>query len=185
MNIQMIFGKPCNDYAAVLQHFAGTKTSSNKTSSLPLAQFWKDAATRLTALETALQMPLQNAVLCFEYPTAPAQGRGKASMTDLMILSGNRQVSIEAKYTEYSKMRTKTVSDWLNKSDTDNRQKVLAGWWNMIAPFRHNTETPDEIGYQFLHRTASACNGATQAAVIYLLFYDNDTQPFLNRYKPL
>jgi hypothetical protein len=98
-------------------------------------------------------------------------------MTDLMILSENHKIAIEAKYTEYVKMTDKTVTTWLTQGkNIDNREKVLSGWWDMIAPFRNDQTHYEDIGYQFLHRTASACfDTQQQAAVVYQVFYDDGT----------
>jgi hypothetical protein len=176
----------CGNYDAALGKFAGTKINSAKTSSIPLAQFWKDTATQLRVLDNHLGfgLELDDSVLDFEYSTAPVQGAA-ASMTDLMILPEKAKqvkIAIEAKYTEYAKAEEKTVEKWL-KDDSDNKKTVLQGWWNMIAPFRAGNSTPDTIGYQFLHRTASACNGAQQAIVVYQIFYDKYTLPFLPDFK--
>jgi hypothetical protein len=187
MNVQIKFGKPGNyDYDMLLDQFGITKINSFKTSSIPLVQFWKDTEKRLTEVEANLHLQLNHPVLCFEYPTAPAQGKGGSSMTDLMILSDENKIAIEAKYTEYEKMPVETVAQWLQEGNSiENKEKVLQGWWSMIAPFRAGTSTPDTMGYQFLHRTASACQNTKQAVVIYQLFYDNETLPFLAAYKKL
>jgi hypothetical protein len=189
MSFELRFGRPDSyDYDVLLGRFAGTKINSVQTSSVPLAQFWQDTKERLEELDNHLGFGLQleNSELRFEYTTA-SQGQGGPSATDLMILPEKaRQVKIavEAKYTEYAKTEEETVEKWLSYGDTpDNRQQVLQGWWNMIAPFRAGNGTPDTIGYQFLHRTASACNGAQQAIVVYQIFYDSDTLPFLPAFK--
>jgi hypothetical protein len=177
------------DYDVLLGKFAGTNINSVQTSSVPLAQFWQDTKERLEELDNHLGFGLQleNSELRFESPTTPGQGKGKASMTDLMILPEKaRQVkiAIEAKYTEYAKMKEETVAEWLLAGNNSaNRQQVLQGWWNMIAPFRTGNSAPNTIGYQFLHRTASACNGAQQAIVVYQIFYDNNTLPFLPDFR--
>jgi hypothetical protein len=103
-------------------------------------------------------------------------------MTDLMIFSGKNKIAIDAKYTEYLKIPEKKVSDWLNGEP--NRDKVLHGWWEMIANFRCDANVcNDDIEYQFLHRTASACKGTKKAIVIYQLFYDKETYESLELFK--
>jgi hypothetical protein len=188
MSFELRFGRPDSyDYNTLLDQFSGTKINSVQTSSVPLLQFWKDTQKRLGELENHLGLNLKNPKLCFEYPTAPGQGKGKASMTDLMILpdkTGQVKIAVEAKYTEYAKTKEETVEEWLlDGNKPANRQQVLQGWWNMIAPFRAGNSAPNTIGYQFLHRTASACNGAQQAIVVYQIFYDSDTLPFLPDFR--
>jgi hypothetical protein len=189
MSFELKFGKPDSyDYNTLLDQFSGTKINSVKTSSIPLVQFWKNTDKRLTQLGKYLDLNLdQNDLqLCFEYPTVPGQGKGKASMTDLMILAGDTQIAIEAKYTEYRRAEEK-VEKWRTKNG-NNRQDVLQGWWDMIANFRTVPNTNDpSIAYQFLHRTASACKGAKkdvqQAIVVYQIFHDTNPQPYLDRFK--
>jgi hypothetical protein len=190
MSLKLKFkDQDCRNYDAALGKFVGTEINSAKTSSIPLAQFWKDTATRLSVLDNHLGfgLVLENSELRFEYPTAPGQGKGKSSMTDLMISPEKAKqvkIAVEAKYTEYAKAEEKTVEKWLLAGDNPaNRQQVLQGWWNMIAPFRTGNSTPDTIGYQFLHRTASASTGAQQAIVVYQIFYDEYTLPFLQDFK--
>jgi hypothetical protein len=54
----------------------------------------------------------------------------------------------------------------------------------MIEPFRKSNGSVDDIEYQFLHRTASACfETKGQATVIYQLFYNERTKDNLSTYK--
>jgi hypothetical protein len=193
MNYELKFGKPGKySYNMLLNQFSCTNISSPHTSSIPLAQFWKKTSTPLRKLEKNLKkfgtgLKLDNSELCFEYPTAPLQGTGGPSMTDLMILpdTGNTKIAIEAKYTECVKMEEETVCDWRKKNgDTQNQKDVVQSWWDMIKKFRTVPNTNDtSIDYQFLHRTASACKGAKLAIVISQLFYDKKTD--LNEFKTL
>jgi hypothetical protein len=86
-----------------------------------------------------------------------------------MVLSGERCLAIEAKWTE---PRYETVAEWLASSKTkrsanaqlqeksSNREKVLAGWHKLIQS-RIPTIAPvgdfSNAIYQMVHRTASAC----------------------------
>jgi hypothetical protein len=102
-------------------------------------------------------------------------------MTDLMILSQKNKIAIEAKYKEYVDAwasTVETVAKWTEKNAVnkrDNKRNVANAWWEMIRPFSNSKNVvPQNIGYQFLHRTASACYGCDtqrKAIVIYQIFY--------------
>ena len=109
--------------------------------------------------------------------------RGKASMTDLMILSTDSAIAIEAKWTE-CESRYETIEEWENSGDTENHAKVLECWRSYINDYLNDkgcnsriAEVPKDIPYQLLHRVASACYTAMQnkkktAIVVYHLFYN-------------
>jgi hypothetical protein len=179
MNTKIQFGKTiCREYDMLLDQLAKTQIHTIRTSSIPLAQFWKDTDERLKELsKEVVDLQDHDVTLCFEYHTS-SQGRGGASKTDLMLSCGDTEIAIEAKYTEYSKMPEESVSEWLKGGDPENRKQVLAGWWQMIEKFRQNPQqqTSEDIGYQFLHRTASACKDSENAIVIYQLFYDKEDE---------
>jgi hypothetical protein len=173
-------GKPgLKDYNVLLDQLSGLRYNSVRTSTIPLAQFWHEHKKKIKFLEEKIGITLHNPHLCFEYPTSQ-RGKGRSSMSDIMILSeNNKQIAVEAKYTEYAKkypQETETVEEWKKKKNFDNRQNVADGWWKMIEPFRiDHMERSDSICYQFLHRTASACfSEPEQAIVIYQMFYTND-----------
>jgi hypothetical protein len=129
--------------------------------------------------------------LCFEYPTSlpPGKeyGRGKASMSDLMILMPKWRVAVEAKYTEYVKGKnyTPSVKKWLEKDNPENRQKVLAGWKHYIGDRMTNDEKIiNATPYQLLHRIASACADKKRSpCVIYHLFWDVDTEEQMKEFS--
>ena len=99
-------------------------------------------------------------------------------MTDIMILEAGVQIAVEGKMTEYVRFADKTVREWLNEgvgaADILLRHRILKAW-----DFKSNCM---DISYQFLHRTASACNkaglkGGTIPVLLYQLFYDaNDAE---------
>lgn len=176
MKTELRFGKPNSyDYDSLIDQFSGTKINSIKTSSVPLVQFWKETELRIQKMSNELELPLDNFQLCFEYPT-PSKGKGKSSMTDLMIIANETKVAIEAKYTEYLKRNRKTelISSWKENKNKENRKDVLQHWIDIIKPFSNSTELGsfDDIEYQFFHRTASACYKSTNPFVIYQVFYD-------------
>lgn len=203
------YGKPGKqDWSYVANVFAAHESlSSEQTSSLPLVQFWKKDdgfAGRVKEMQAKLgnvNILTNDSKLYFEYGVSvpPGFGRGKASMTDLMIISKNQVVAIEAKYTEYLNSKYEPLGKWLNESKSlDNRRKVLAGWMQYIVKFggidiSHEKDTltfvnrfvnedgVNEIPYQLIHRIASACAVANEksfkaAMVIYQLFYDKENK---------
>lgn len=186
MNLELRFGQPNSyDFDTIIDQFSGTKINSFRTSSIPLVQFWKDTNIRLNDLFHKLDLQCDKPILCFEYPTKPKQGTGKSSMTDLMILGNDFKVAIEAKFTEYVKIKPDLIDDWKRAGDKENRIKVLNYWTSLIKPFSngYDNESLNQISYQFYHRTASACNTNGQAIVVYQVFYDNNTLEFLEKYK--
>ena len=186
MNLELRFGQPNSyDFDTIIDQFSGTKINSFRTSSIPLVQFWKDTNNRLNDLFNKLDLQCDKPILCFEYPTKPKQGTGKSSMTDLMILGNDFKVAIEAKFTEYVKIKPDLIDDWKRAGDKENRIKVLNYWTSLIKPFSngYDNDSLNQISYQFYHRTASACNTNGQAIVVYQVFYDNNTLEFLEKYK--
>lgn len=176
---------------------------SEKTSSLPLVQFWqpegkskkpKEAAR--TLLEKCGLDPNDfcDAKYCFEYPVPVGKGRGKASMTDLMIITDKNAIAVEAKWTE-CESQYPSINDWLEEkpqsdNKTTNRNEVLDGWIEYINKYlgkeviKRGSINLRQIPYQMLHRIASACQVAiclgsgAKAVVVYQLFYDAETAPF-------
>jgi hypothetical protein len=186
MNLELRFGQPTNyDFETILDQFSGTKINSFRTSSIPLVQFWKDTDKKLNELFDKLNLHADKVTLCFEYPTKPLIGVGKSSMTDLMILDQNLKIAIEAKFTEYKKMKADPIKKWKTLGDKANRVKVLEYWTSLIKPFTNGIDdkTIEKISYQFYHRTASACKINGKAVVVYQVFYDPDTIDSLDNYK--
>ncbi len=187
MNYDLFYGKPSdNDYESIIDMFSGSKINSVRTSSLPLLAFWKNTEERLGELLKFLKIISKQNLLCFEYPTSSG-GKGKSSMTDLMILSNNNKIAIEAKFTEVNE-KHKTIVDWLITGNKENKKDVLSRWINIIAPFSKgiSNEHLNSIPYQFLHRTASACkDNSNKAYVVYQIFYDEHTKNNLENFKCL
>src|SRR5690554_2936645 len=187
MNLELRFGYPYPyDYDTILDQFSGTKINSIRTSSVPLVQFWKQTDSRINELFSKIDIFSDKPVLCFEYPTKPQEGKGKASMTDLMILGNDFKIAVEAKFTEYAKLKSNPISLWKTKTDNiENKQRVLDYWISLIKPFSKELDDLllQEIDYQFFHRTASACKETENAIVIYQLFYDKDTLKDLEKFK--
>ncbi|HVN47856.1 MAG TPA: hypothetical protein VMU30_03430 [Bacteroidota bacterium] len=181
MTTHLYWGNPSEtDYDIVLDHFSGTKINSVHTSSIPLAQYWKDTNNRLQELFNELQLSPAEVRLHFEYPTKSIP-RAKASMTDLMIITDTAKIAIEAKYTEYKKPY-ELVENW--SKNRKRPEDALQHWKYLLQGHLNNPDIPlDKIPYQFLHRSASACNGSHQVAfVIYQLFYDREDDKDFQRF---
>ena len=192
------YGKPENDgtWEAVANIFADhDSVNSERTSSLPLVQFWQPCKNGLSKCAKELLRAIgivegdfADLKYCFEFPVPVKAGRGKASMTDLMILTEQYVIAIEAKWTEYRKGYQR-IKEWLKKGNQENKNMVLQGWISYINQFlklNHCEPIPndnkksiyDEIPYQLLHRMASACAIAVKSPqkrpiVLYQLFCDS------------
>ena len=187
-----------NGYVAAVNALTQTKVNTYRTSSIPMADFWRPE--NLPAIGRVLGRRLPSfdiaaAEKVFECPTSPVcDGKivGDPSMTDLMLRDGCHQIAIEGKYTEYVWGPCETLNEWLHKK-TDgcgggqHRRRIAQAWLEMIeragCTGLHSCgelfAECGEVGYQFLHRTASACNGAgvggdRTPVLVYQLFYDRD-----------
>jgi hypothetical protein len=177
----ILWGNPKkSDYNLILDYYSGTKINSIKTSSVPLAQYWKKPEKALNILSKYLNIPIENPDIYFEYPTKSFD-KNRSSMSDIMIISDRIKIAVEAKYTEYKKMKYQTIKDWKKEGDFNNREQVINHWMKMITPFCEiESSFIDEIPYQFFHRTASVCNGKPEnSVVVYQLFWDNETLKYL------
>ena len=184
MKIDIRFGQPTPyDYQTIIDQFSGTSYNTFRTSSIPLVQFWKNTKERLNELVDFIKLNPIETTLCFEYPTKPKKGSGKASMTDLMILSDKCKIAIEAKFTEYEKGKPEIIKEW-NKDNSENKKLVLQYWKDLIDPFSNgmDDETLLNVEYQFFHRTASACKDSKRAIIVYQVFYDDETKKYLAGY---
>lgn len=194
------YGNPNKqDWSHVADVFAAHESlNSERTSSLPFVQFWKDDKLneRVSSLEVlcpGVRILPAGSELYFEYGVSVPDGfgRGKASMTDLMIISKQHAIAVEAKYTEVTK-RYESIKSWLRKNsqdNNDNKIKVLKGWLQYISKadgFATKLEVSERISqiqtvpYQLVHRIASACavakNMQVSPIVIYQIFYDDATR---------
>ena len=210
--INYYYGNPeKQDWTHVANIFAAHEAlSSEHTSSLPLVQFWKkdkgfqDRVKDLQSKLGNVEIMTSDSKLCFEYGVSVPTGfgRGKASMTDLMIISEDQVIAIEAKYTEYLNSQYEPLDKWLKDSKADgfsrNKIAVLAGWLKYIMDFggidilhKENIqrfvedfiqkEEMKNTPYQLIHRIASACAVAKEKSfekvkviIVYQLFYDHD-----------
>ena len=106
-----------------------------------------------------------------EYQVRPPKGNGIASHTDLMIISDDFSLAIEAKWTE---PRYKIVSEWIKEgSNPPNRCDVLTGWLGLLQRHAQRTLQVTDFSdavYQMVHRAASACAVGGHPRMAYLVF---------------
>jgi hypothetical protein len=163
---------PAENYLDLLGLIPDAELNSPRRSVVPLVDFWREPDIRLRELAAILGFELRPPVdLIFEHAVAVQKGRGKASFTDLMILTEDTAVAVEAKFTE---PEYQSVSAWLGGKSEGNRPDVLDGWLGLINRRTSSALTRDGISdlpYQLIHRTASACSPQkARAALVYLVF---------------
>ena len=198
------FGFPKGTYSEVLRELGRTKVNSCKTSSIPLADFWRPENLGKIQELFAPHLPgfdPASALKFFEFPTeAVHDGKpiGSPSMTDIMVIAPGIQMAVEGKFTEYVKGREQTVGEWLEAKMAEEvgghwtpasrkayLRYVLRAWFGYIRETGCTDLADDgaffrncmDVSYQFLHRTASACNKAdvangTMPVLVYQLFFD-------------
>jgi len=141
-------------------------------STVPHLAYWSKPDERLVEMEKMSGLPLHSEpVLAFEYTVPPAKGQGKASHTDLMVISSQAAVGMEAKYTEGD---YDLVSAWLGEPPSENKKLVLQYWLDLISSATGCSLTVEQVidcTYQLVHRTASVCSvRAEKRAVVYHCF---------------
>ncbi len=106
-------------YSEVLAELRRTRINSCKTSSIPLADFWRPENLGKIKALFAPHLPgfdPASALKFFEFPSeAVHDGKpiGSPSMTDIMLIAPGVQMAIEGKFTEYVKGRDQTNGEWL------------------------------------------------------------------------
>ena len=193
--LNYFFGFSRGSYGEVLGDLSRTCVNSCLTSSIPLAEFWQPANLEAIRKLFAPILPDFNpetALKFFEFPTEAlfdGERVGRPSMTDIMILDSDLQMAIEGKQTEYVRYTDKTIREWLDEmpggTDIMLRRRVLKAWLRYIhhagctglADYADFLKCSMDVSYQFLHRTASACNKAgagtdSTPVLVYQLFFD-------------
>ena len=114
-------------------------------STVPLLCFWRDSVTALSELWAGIALPpIAQVTLAFEHATPVRAGSGKASFTDLMLISSAATVAIEAKYTEPI---YESVDAWLGDKEQENRGDVLRGW---LASINAVAGSQLDVGHEVL-----------------------------------
>jgi hypothetical protein len=158
-------------FAALVDERFNLKSPSRST--VPLLAYWSTLDGRLAEFCDALELTVpSDPSLIFEYTVVPSRGKGKASHTDLMILSSALAVAVEAKFTE---PRYPTVAKWLGTPPVQNRKRVLEGWLDTINRATGGQLMPEQVRtvtYQLIHRTASACTPPAENRVVVYHCFD-------------
>ena len=189
--VNYYFGNCNNSYENALSALATTKVNSYKTSSIPLADFWRPTKELAKFIKKLADCGLEISYgdRCFEYPTPCVDKKGKElkysrpSMTDLMIINDDLQVAIEGKYTEYSESNYETIKEW-NPNNEPHKTDIKKQWFEYIracgATIKNVDELDENIPYQFLHRAASACYNCKavnkKPVLVYQLFFDDSNK---------
>jgi hypothetical protein len=180
-----------SDFEDLVRSMPDYAFASPRRSTVPLLDFWRVPAPRLSHLEGALGIgPLEEAALSFEYPVEVIAGKGKSSFTDLMINSATVAIAIEAKHREPS---YDTCEKWLGDAQEDgNRTKVLDGWLEHLKDKDNKSLTRDHVSafpYQLIHRTASLFSvNAANRFLIYQVFEEGEVRasvPDLSSFQEL
>ena len=172
MQIEWAFkGSELAGHDALLDRYPDKEFNSPTRSTIPLLEYWRSPEQRMRELTAALGLPVPPRVqLNFEHTACPPRGRGKASCTDLMAISPELAIAIEAKWAE---PRYEVVGDWLR--DSTNKAQVLRGWCDLLKQRGANPileENLRGLPYQMIHRAASACHqrNASSCWLVYLVF---------------
>ena len=171
------------DYETLISETPDQEFKNLTRSTIPLLAYWASPSERLASICHRLDIVVPYDMrLCFEYPV-PSVGRAMASFTDIMGISDSICVAIEGKSTEDN---YDSVKDWLAKGGS-SRPPVLAHWLELIANktgikiHKTNFSTFDDVTYQMIHRTASACAlDKPHTVVVYQIF---DVKQKLPNYK--
>ena len=181
------YGTPDGNENLVLDILSNTKVNSYKTSSIPFTEFWLSKNRKVNTEvihKIDSDIDLESADKCFEFPVYATNedGRniGRPSMTDLMIITEKYNIAIEGKFTENL---YETIKEWkAEASENSEKLNVLNSWYRYIEGYcdideKDIEKIEENVVYQFLHRTASACYGCKKnnkiPVVIYQLFYDS------------
>jgi len=153
-----------------LSRYAADEFESPCRSTVPLLSWLKHEQPKVSSLLRAMDMPT-GYNLHLEYRVKPPKCSGRASHTDLMVISGESSLAVEAKWTE---PRYETVGKWLTKgSKPHNRREVLKGWLSLLQEHAQHTLQPEDFSdavYQMVHRAASACKAGKIPRLAYLVF---------------
>jgi hypothetical protein len=177
--------KIISDIDKAIPMYGKREFQSPTRSTVPLLSWLKHEQPMVDLLLQDMGIPA-DCNLHLEYTVAPQQGEGVASHTDLMVISGESSVAVEAKWTE---PRYETVGEWLKKgskpryervgellkkgSNLQNRKDVLNGWLGLLQRHaQHTLHLADfsDVIYQMVHRAASACAVGSNPRMAYVVF---------------
>ncbi len=131
-------------------------------SMVPTYDYWRFLGNKI--LSQLMKVPCN---ICFEYPVDSLPGC-PASYTDVMLIAPETAVAVESKWTE-------NVSYHCHKHTSSQRIQLMEHWLRLIQPYTSknlHVSDIDDIEYQLLHRTASACSlNKPNCIVLYQIFY--------------
>lgn len=198
------FGPDILPIRDVLGRMAGTDVNSERTSSLPLAQFLLPSPELERLLERLIlfcnrddDLDPVDVTRYLEYPVYardPRTGREIdpkfPSKSDAMLLAPGFRVAVEGKWTEPIERPYESVREWLADVKPGRRTikpAKLAAWIHDLAAAGairpgFGRERFLDVPYQLVHRAASACRGVVpgshvRPAVCYVVFRDVDAAP--------
>jgi hypothetical protein len=153
-----------------LSKYAADEFESLHRSTVPLLSLLEHEQPVVSSLLRDLGIPT-GYNLHLEYKVKPPKCNDRASYTDLMVISGESALAVEAKWLE---PRYETVGKWLTKGSKPlNRRDVLTGWLSVLqkhAMRELHMEDFSEAVYQMVHRAASACATGKMPKLAYLVF---------------
>ncbi|MGL1890610.1 MAG: hypothetical protein OCD02_03240 [Spirochaetaceae bacterium] len=159
----------CQTMNEVIKSFPLNEFKSPYRSTIPLIVLIKDQS---ELFKRVIQLEYIES-LTFEYATPFKYGKGSYSYSDLLVISNNKSVIVEAKRTEPKYI---TVGKWDNGSE--NRTKILDGWLEYISSYIGQDISLNDIQnvpYQMIHRIASACAlNVKNIEILYLCFNTTD-----------
>jgi hypothetical protein len=156
-----------NSFNEIVDKYGKNEFKSPYLSTIPLLVFFKSELWNnfgLIADSDKLKVKY-----FFEWETEVVKGKGRASCTDLMIVSDDVCIAIEAKRTEplYA-----SVKKWLG--DSENKKLVLEGWLEIIEAKTNKAIDIlliNDLPYQLIHRVASGCSMKKEEThIVYLVF---------------
>lgn len=162
-----------NSFNEILDKYGKNEFKSPYRSTIPLLIFFKsDVWNNFNLIDDGDR---DNIKYFFEWENKVTKGKGRASCTDLMIISNNTCIAVEAKRTEppYA-----SVKKWLG--DSENKKLVLDGWLEIIEAITKKAidmKLINDLPYQLIHRVASACSvKKDKTHIVYLVFDLNISQ---------
>jgi hypothetical protein len=157
--------QPKKTFEDIIDNASNDHLSRLTCSMVPTFDYWRNLGNKI--LMDIMKDPCN---IHFEYPVDSISG-GKPSFTDVMLISSDKVVAVESKWTE-------STSVYCKKHPTSRRIELMTHWLDMIKPFTKNSLSVidlDNIEYQLLHRTASACSlNKANTNIVYQLFYEGN-----------
>jgi len=152
----------------MLDKFSKKEFESPYRSTIPLLVLFKQDQN--LGIDLITQHTDPNTEYIFEFETPERIGTGLPSCTDLMVVSNNAGIGIEAKRTEGKYIN---VIKWMGESQ--NKRNVLDGWLSYIYDKTNIQLTVEQIlnfPYQMIHRVASACSLQKEKTYVLYIGFD-------------